>query len=103
MEDLTFDLDLDSGVRVDKMKIYSLNCKGITCSLHAHFRRDACVARSVKRPTLDLGSGHDCMVCEIEPHIRLCTDSAEPAWDSLSASLCPPSPTSLSLKINNKL
>ena len=27
------------------------------------------------------------MVCEFEPQVRLCDDSVEPAWDSLS--LCP--------------
>ena len=27
------------------------------------------------------------MVCETEPHVRLCADSLEPAWDSLSPSL----------------
>ena len=43
------------------------------------------MAWSVKRLTLDFGSGHDVAVCEIEPHIRLCTGSTEPAWDSLSA------------------
>ena len=50
------------------------------------------MAQLVKHPTLDFGSGHDLMVGELEPHIRLCADSEEPAWDSLS----PP----LSLKIN---
>ena len=44
----------------------------------------AWVAQSVKYPTLDFGSGHDLTVHETEPCIRLCTDSAEPAWDSLS-------------------
>ena len=45
------------------------------------------MARSVKRPTLDFGSGHDLMVQEFEPHGGLCPDSVEPAWDSLSPSL----------------
>ena len=49
-------------------------------------------ARSVKRLTLDFGLSHDLKVCGLEPHIRLCADSTEPAWASLSASL--------SLKIN---
>ena len=46
------------------------------------------------------------MVREIEPHIGLCADGAEPAWDSLSLSLSlsAPSPLAhsgfLSLKIN---
>ena len=45
------------------------------------------MAQFVERLTLDLGSGHDLMVCEFEPHVRLCADSVEPAWDSLSPSL----------------
>ena len=58
---------------------------------------------------LDLGSGHDLTVHEIEPHIRLCADGAEPAWNSLSPSLSAPSMlvrslslslSSFSLKIN---
>ena len=65
------------------------------------------MAQLIKCPTLDLSSGHDLMVCEIEPHLRLCADSVEPAWDFLSPS--PPTPhraralslaLSLSLKIN---
>ena len=47
------------------------------------------VAQSVKHPTLDLGSGHDVVVCGIEPHVGPCTDSVGPAWDPLSL----PSPT----------
>ena len=35
----------------------------------------AWVAQSVKRPTLDLGSGHDLTVPEIESHVGLCADS----------------------------
>ena len=38
----------------------------------------------VKLLTLDSGSGHDLTVCEFKSRIGLCTDSAEPAWDSLS-------------------
>uniref|UniRef100_A0A8C8WCC7 Leucine rich repeat containing 28 n=1 Tax=Panthera leo TaxID=9689 RepID=A0A8C8WCC7_PANLE len=30
------------------------------------------LAQSVKHPTLDISSGHDLMVCEIEPHIEPC-------------------------------
>ena len=52
--------------------------------------RGAWVAQSVKRPALDFSSGHDLAVHEIKPHVRLCTGSLEPAWDSLSPlSLCP--------------
>ena len=49
--------------------------------------RGAWVVQSVQRLTLDFGSGHDVTVRGIEPHIRLHTDSREPAWDSLSPSL----------------
>ena len=52
--------------------------------------------------TLDFGSGPDLTVREFQPRVWLCADSVEPAWDSLSLSLCP-SPAralSLSLKIN---
>ena len=37
----------------------------------------AWVAQSFKRLTLDLSSGHELMICEIEPHTGLCADSAE--------------------------
>ena len=62
--------------------------------------RGAWMAQWAKHLTLDFGSGHDLMVCEREPQVRLCTDSMEPAWDSLSPSLFLPLPPSLSLKIN---
>ena len=54
--------------------------------------------------TLDFGSGHDLMVHAIEPHIQLCTDSTEPAWDSLSPSLTAPPQLmqACSLKKTNK-
>ena len=51
--------------------------------------RGARVAQSVKRPALDFGSGHDLTVREFEPCIGLHADSGQPAWDSLSLSLCP--------------
>ena len=44
------------------------------------------VAQLVKRPALDLGSGHDLTAHEIEPHVRLRADSVEPARQSLSHS-----------------
>ena len=47
------------------------------------------MAQSVKHWILDFGSGQHLTVHEIEPHIGLCTDNAEPAWDSLSSSFCP--------------
>ena len=56
------------------------------------------MAQSVKYPTLDFGSGHDLMVCEIEPHLQLCADITELAWNSLSPFLSVS--LSLSLKIN---
>ena len=39
------------------------------------------MALSVKHLTLGFGSGHDLTVSEVEPHIGLCADSMEPAWD----------------------
>ena len=51
------------------------------------------MAQLVKHSTLGFGLGHDIRVSEFEPHIGLCTDNVEPAWDSLflSLSLLPPS------------
>ena len=41
---------------------------------------------------LDLSSGQDLVIREFEPHhIGLCTDGAEPAWDSVSPTLSAPS------------
>ena len=45
------------------------------------------MAQSVKCLTLAFRSGHDLTVCELQPHVGLCADSAEPAWDSLCPSL----------------
>ena len=56
------------------------------------------MAQSVKRLTLDFGSGRDLTVRGIEPHVGLCTDSTEPSWDSLSLSLS----LSFSLSLSNK-
>ena len=43
------------------------------------------MAQLVKHLTLDFGSGHNLRVLESKPHIRLCADSTDSAWDSLSA------------------
>ena len=63
------------------------------------------MAYLVKHLTLDFGSGHDPVVCEIEACIGLYSDDAYPAADSLSSFLCP-SPVAhalfLSLKIDFK-
>ena len=48
------------------------------------------MAQLVKRPTLDFTLGVDVTVREFEPRIRLCAESVEPAWDSLSPSLSAP-------------
>ena len=56
-------------------------------------QRGTWVTQLVKHPTLCFGSGHDLPVCEFEPRIRLCADSTQPAWDSLSPSLLAPPPT----------
>ena len=55
------------------------------------------MAQSVKHPTLGFGSGHDLTVCGFKPHVGLHTDSAGPAWDSLSLSLSLSLPLFLSL------
>ena len=41
--------------------------------------RGAWVTHSVEHPPLNLGSGHDLTVSEIEPHVGLCADSVESA------------------------
>ena len=56
--------------------------------------------QSVKRLTLDLGSGHGLAACEIEPRRGVCADGAEPAWDSFSPSLCLIPACALSLSQN---
>ena len=58
------------------------------------------MAQLAKILTLDFGSGHDLMFCEIESHIRLCMDGMEPAWDSLSPSFSAPPLFSLSLSLS---
>ena len=58
------------------------------------------MAQLVKRPSLDFGSCHDLAVCEFKPCIGLYTDSAEPAWDSLSLPLSLPLPHSLTLSLS---
>ena len=54
----------------------------------------------LKRPTLDLSSGHDLSVRELEPCVGLLADSVELAWDSVSPSLC--SFPTLSCSLKNK-
>ena len=50
------------------------------------------LAQSVERLTFDFVSGRDLTVRGIEPRVRLCSGSTEPAWDSLSLSLSLPFP-----------
>ena len=54
------------------------------------------MAQSVKHPALGFVSGPDFTVRGIEPHIGLCADSVELAWDSLSLPLSLSFPCSLS-------
>ena len=49
----------------------------LLCDLNYH-SWGAWVAQLVKHPTLRFGSGRDLTVCEIEPHLGLCADSADP-------------------------
>ena len=60
------------------------------------------MAQSVKHLTLGFGSAHDFTVCGFKPHVGLCADSAEPAWDPFHLSLPLPCshPLSLSFQIN---
>ena len=48
----------------------------------------------------DFGSGHDLMVCEFEPCVRLCADGGEPAQDSLFPPLSGAPPLVLSLSLS---
>ena len=50
------------------------------------FSRGTWGAQLVKHLTLDFGSGQNFRVRGIEPCVGLCTDSVEPAWDSLPLS-----------------
>ena len=60
----------------------------------------AWVAQPVKRPTLGFHSCDDLTVRGFEARVGLCADSSEPTWDSLSLSLCPSFPLSLSLSLS---
>ena len=60
----------------------------------------AWVAQSIKRLTLDFGSGHDLKIHEFEPHVGLCADSVEPARDSLYLLLSLLFPCCLSLSFS---
>ena len=67
--------------------------------------RGVLVARSIRCPTLDFGSGHDLTACEIEPQVGLCADGVEPAWDSPSPSFsgaCSLFSLSLTFSLSNK-
>ena len=55
------------------------------------------MAQSAKCLTLDFGSGHDPMVCKMEPHVGLCTGSTKLTQDSLC-----PYPAGLSFKKQTK-
>ena len=81
-----------------QLPVACLNSKlGSPCGRIAELEvagRGAWVAQSVKRPTLGFRSSHNLRVYEFKPQIGLCTDSAEPPWDSLSV------PLSLSLSLS---
>ena len=53
-------------------------------------QRGSWVAQPVKRLPLDFGSGRNLKIREFEPHVGLCADGAEPAWDSFSLPFSPP-------------
>ena len=70
------------GIRLSLPKSRSFDLIALKCNLWG-----AWVAQLVKHLTLDISSGHDLTVGETEALIRLCADSVEPTWDSLSLSL----------------
>ena len=49
--------------------------------------RGAWVVQSIKCPTLDFGSDHDLMICDIDSHVGLCTECGAHLGFSLSLSL----------------
>ena len=60
------------------VKIIALECQCVIKSClfqYVIMNGGTWVVQSIKHLTLDFGSGHDLMVHEIEPHIRLCADS----------------------------
>ena len=61
-------------------------------------QRGAWLDQSVKGLPADFSSGHDLTVHGIEPCVRHCAHSAQPAWDSLC--LCLTVPCCLSLSPN---
>ena len=58
------------------------------------------MVQSVERQAVGFYSGHDLVVREFEPHMGLRSGSTEPAWDSLSPSVCP-SPTCTCAHVKN--
>ena len=55
------------------------------------------MAQSVKHLILDFGSGRDLTGREFKHRLGLCTDSTEPAGDSLSPSVSAPPPLACAL------
>ena len=62
--------------------------------------RGTWVAQSVKCLTPGFSSVHDLAVPVFKPCIRLCTDSVDPPWDSLSLPLSVPPPLVHSLALS---
>ena len=58
------------------------------------------MAQWVEHPTLDLRSGYGLTVRGFKARVRLCIDSVEPAWDSVSPSLCLSLSLSFSLSLS---
>ena len=61
------------------------------------------MAQSVKNLALDLGSGHDLKVHEIEPCVGLCAGSMETAWEFLYPPPSVPALLMLSLSLSVSL
>ena len=62
--------------------------------------RGTWATQSAERRSLDFSSGHDLVVREFKPQVRLCSDIVEPAWDSLSCLHSHPLPSNLSLSLS---
>ena len=77
--------------------LYFLKC--IFSAFLSNHHRGAWMAQLVKCPTVGFSPGQDLMVHGFKPCIRLCADSVETAWDSVS-SLCPPPLLTLSLSLS---
>ena len=79
-----------------------LSASVCVCVRNVSYIGSTWVVESVKHLTLDFGSSQDLIVHGIESHIRLCADSTEPTWESLSPSFSLSLPCLCSLFLSPK-